>query len=232
MVSTFSRSYRATISNILCSSTRDSRSAISAENFKSVGMPGGWRGAERNIERCRTHFRLNVQAQATSLSRTRGSAVSAVWKSMACPSPASTGTHPSGSSGIASALPLRVLPPPISTDATRLTHVIFRIRLPASRQDRARQREPKRPRAWATSHEVALVTVRTSASLASTAVRNSLDDEQVGSNTGRSRFSARFSCERVRQGCQDRGKPARIVSSQRPRMSVLGPCTIHECVRP
>eukprot|EP00966_Prymnesium_polylepis_P226097 5229959-Prymnesium_polylepis.1 len=34
---------------------------------------------------------------------------------------------------------------------------------------------------------------------------NSLDEEQVGSNADRSRFSARFSCERVRQGCQDRG---------------------------
>eukprot|EP00966_Prymnesium_polylepis_P173694 4017712-Prymnesium_polylepis.1 len=72
---------------------------------------------------------------------------------MACPSPASTGTYLSGSSGVASVLSLRILPPPISTDATRLTHAIFRNRLPASRQDRARQREPKRPRAWATSHE-------------------------------------------------------------------------------
>eukprot|EP00966_Prymnesium_polylepis_P090344 2092285-Prymnesium_polylepis.1 len=67
-------------------------------------MTDGWRGAERNIERFRTHFRLNVQAQASSLSRTRGSAraVSTVWKAMACPSPVSTGTHPSGSSEVAS----------------------------------------------------------------------------------------------------------------------------------
>ena len=83
-------------------------------------------------------------------------------------------------------------------------------------------------------HEAALITVRMAISPGSTAVRNSLDDEQVGSNIGRSRFSARFSCERVirvRQGCQDRGKIARTVRNQWSRMSVVGLFIIPECVR-
>jgi hypothetical protein len=59
----------------------------------------------------------------------------------------------------------------------------------------------------------------------------SLDDEQVGSNLGQSRFSACFSCERVRQGCQDRGKIARTVRNQWSRRSVVGLNIIPECVR-
>ena len=79
-------------------------------------------------------------------------------------------------------------------------------------------------------HEAALITVRMPTSPASTGIRDSLDDEQVGSNIGQSRFSARFSCKRVRQGYQDRGKIARTVSNQWSRMSVVGLNIIPECV--
>ena len=150
---------------------------------------------------------------------------------MACPSQESAGTNLSGWSGLARALELLIPPPSILNDDIRLTYAIFRICLPARRHDRERQREPKRPRAWATMHEVKLITVRTSTAPASIAVRNSLDEVQVGSNTGRSRFSARVSCERVRQGCQERGKIARTVSNQWSRMSVVSLISTPECVR-